>query len=230
MTHANARTRTLSHADTLAHIHTHARADLLSLTHKCTQHKHTHKIHTHTHTHQLKYAHTLFIIGYLIKGFTHVIALCVCIIYLYLYWHVIKFVHPHCVLECTVRITLPLYASQYNGFPSQNIQNKFCSLTHDAACYLGDGLRGIGSKFVSSSQMLTTCSECPTLYVDADTVSDLYVTLQNDFKLIRVCGWSHVASIPIELCLTGDSNTQGVRGSVTVVQCISQTHLHKHNL
>uniref|UniRef100_A0A6Q2X1W1 Furry homolog b (Drosophila) n=1 Tax=Esox lucius TaxID=8010 RepID=A0A6Q2X1W1_ESOLU len=53
----------------------------------------------------------------------------------------------------------------------QNIQTKFCSLTSDAASYLGDGLRGIGSKFVRSSDMLTTCADCPTLYVDADTVS-----------------------------------------------------------
>ena len=49
----------------------------------------------------------------------------------------------------------------------QNIQGKFCSLTTDAATYLGEGLRGIGSKFV----MLTTCSDCPTIYIDADTVS-----------------------------------------------------------
>ncbi|XP_041949099.1 protein furry homolog isoform X3 [Alosa sapidissima] len=52
----------------------------------------------------------------------------------------------------------------------QNIQNKFCSLTSDAAGYLADGLRGIGSKFVRSSQMLTSCSDCPTIYVDADTI------------------------------------------------------------
>uniref|UniRef100_A0AAY4EI86 Furry homolog b (Drosophila) n=1 Tax=Denticeps clupeoides TaxID=299321 RepID=A0AAY4EI86_9TELE len=52
----------------------------------------------------------------------------------------------------------------------QNIQGKFCTLTRDAASYLGDGLRGIGLQFVRSSQMLTTCSDCPTLYVDADTI------------------------------------------------------------
>lgn len=56
-------------------------------------------------------------------------------------------------------------------FSLQNIQNKFCSLTSDAASYLGDGLRGIGSKFVQSSEMLALCSDCPTLYVDAETVS-----------------------------------------------------------
>lgn len=57
-------------------------------------------------------------------------------------------------------------------FPLQNIQNKFCSLTSSAASYLGDSLRGIGSRFVTSSEMLA-CSDCPTLYVDAETVSEL---------------------------------------------------------
>lgn len=57
-------------------------------------------------------------------------------------------------------------------FAFQSIQSKFCSLTCDAAGYLGDGLRGIGSKFLRSSQMLTSCSECPTLFIDADTVSN----------------------------------------------------------
>uniref|UniRef100_A0AAQ4S542 FRY microtubule binding protein n=1 Tax=Gasterosteus aculeatus aculeatus TaxID=481459 RepID=A0AAQ4S542_GASAC len=51
-----------------------------------------------------------------------------------------------------------------------NIQGKFCLLTTDVATYLGEGLRGIGSKFLMSSQMLTTCSDCPTIYIDADTI------------------------------------------------------------
>uniref|UniRef100_A0A3Q3E9D0 Furry homolog b (Drosophila) n=1 Tax=Labrus bergylta TaxID=56723 RepID=A0A3Q3E9D0_9LABR len=52
----------------------------------------------------------------------------------------------------------------------KNIQGKFCLLTTDVATYLGEGLRGIGSKFLRSSQMLTTCSDCPTIYIDAETV------------------------------------------------------------
>uniref|UniRef100_A0A4W6DW99 FRY microtubule binding protein n=1 Tax=Lates calcarifer TaxID=8187 RepID=A0A4W6DW99_LATCA len=55
----------------------------------------------------------------------------------------------------------------------QSIQTKFCSLTCDAVSYLGDGLRGLGSKFLRSSQMLTSCSECPTLFIDANTVSSM---------------------------------------------------------
>lgn len=70
-------------------------------------------------------------------------------------------------------ITYKLNLTFTNGhyFALQNIQKRFCFLTCDAASYLGDNLRGIGSKFVSSSQMLTSCSECPTLFVDAETVS-----------------------------------------------------------
>uniref|UniRef100_A0A8D3CYD1 FRY microtubule binding protein n=1 Tax=Scophthalmus maximus TaxID=52904 RepID=A0A8D3CYD1_SCOMX len=53
---------------------------------------------------------------------------------------------------------------------SSLFQGKFCTLTTDVATYLGEGLRGIGSKFLRSSQMLTTCSDCPTIYIDADTI------------------------------------------------------------
>lgn len=60
------------------------------------------------------------------------------------------------------------------NFCPQNIQNKFCSLTSDAAGYLGDGLKGIGAKFLRSSQMLRTCSDCPMLFADADTVSIIF--------------------------------------------------------
>eukprot|EP00066_Takifugu_rubripes_P017617 XP_011606883.1 PREDICTED: LOW QUALITY PROTEIN: protein furry homolog [Takifugu rubripes] len=52
----------------------------------------------------------------------------------------------------------------------QSIQKKFYSLTSDAVSYLGDGLRGLGSKLLRSSQMLASCSECPTLFIDADTI------------------------------------------------------------
>ncbi|XP_066555822.1 protein furry homolog isoform X3 [Amia ocellicauda] len=68
----------------------------------------------------------------------------------------------------------------------QNIQNKFCSLTCDAAGYLGDGLRGIGSKFVRSSQMLTSCSECPTLFVDADTIISYGLLEKMKFSVLEL--------------------------------------------
>ncbi|XP_036392594.1 protein furry homolog isoform X2 [Megalops cyprinoides] len=68
----------------------------------------------------------------------------------------------------------------------QSIQNKFCSLTCDAAGYLGDGLRGIGSKFVRSAQMLTLCSECPTLFVDADTIISYGLLEKMKFSVLEL--------------------------------------------
>ncbi|XP_067889615.1 protein furry homolog isoform X1 [Heterodontus francisci] len=52
----------------------------------------------------------------------------------------------------------------------QCIRKKFCSLTWDVASFLGDSLRGIGSKFMSSSEVLTSCSDCPTVFLDAETL------------------------------------------------------------
>ncbi|KAG7224571.1 hypothetical protein INR49_011323 [Caranx melampygus] len=63
-----------------------------------------------------------------------------------------------------------VYTFQVFSSLFKNIQGKFCTLTTDVATYLGEGLRGIGSKFLRSSQMLTTCSDCPTIYIDADTI------------------------------------------------------------
>uniref|UniRef100_A0A3B5LR17 Furry homolog b (Drosophila) n=1 Tax=Xiphophorus couchianus TaxID=32473 RepID=A0A3B5LR17_9TELE len=63
-----------------------------------------------------------------------------------------------------------VYTFQVFSSLFKNIQGKFCTLTNDVATYLGEGLRGIGSKFLKSSRMLTTCSDCPTIYIDADTI------------------------------------------------------------
>uniref|UniRef100_A0A671P6E1 Furry homolog a (Drosophila) n=1 Tax=Sinocyclocheilus anshuiensis TaxID=1608454 RepID=A0A671P6E1_9TELE len=66
------------------------------------------------------------------------------------------------------------------------IQTKFCTLTCDAAGYLGDGFRGIGAKFVRSSQMLTSCSECPTLFVDADTIVSYGLLEKMKFSVLEL--------------------------------------------
>uniref|UniRef100_A0A8C1W3R8 Furry homolog b (Drosophila) n=1 Tax=Cyprinus carpio TaxID=7962 RepID=A0A8C1W3R8_CYPCA len=68
----------------------------------------------------------------------------------------------------------------------QNIQNKFCSLTSDAASYLGDSLRGIGSKFVQSSEMLALCSDCPMLYVDAETIVSYGLLEKMKFSVLEL--------------------------------------------
>lgn len=69
-------------------------------------------------------------------------------------------------------------------FTLQSIQNKFYSLTCDAVSYLGDGLSGLGSKLLRSSQMLASCSECPTLFIDADTVRGCTFPAHTNFEIL----------------------------------------------
>lgn len=75
-----------------------------------------------------------------------------------------------CLLQKRTHWVIQLNDHAHSFFSLQSIQKKFYSLTSDAVSYLGDGLRGLGSKLLRSSQMLASCSECPTLFIDADTV------------------------------------------------------------
>ncbi|KAI4879802.1 hypothetical protein NFI96_008841 [Prochilodus magdalenae] len=68
----------------------------------------------------------------------------------------------------------------------QSIQTKFCALTCDAASYLGDSLRGIGAKFIRSSQMLTAHSKCPTLFIDADTIVSYGLLEKMKFSVLEL--------------------------------------------
>ncbi|KAG8453652.1 hypothetical protein GDO86_000331 [Hymenochirus boettgeri] len=52
----------------------------------------------------------------------------------------------------------------------QTIQRKFGDLTNDSVSFLGESLQGIGTKFKSSLEVMMACSECPTVYVDAETL------------------------------------------------------------
>uniref|UniRef100_A0A8C2F8Q8 Furry homolog a (Drosophila) n=1 Tax=Cyprinus carpio TaxID=7962 RepID=A0A8C2F8Q8_CYPCA len=79
-----------------------------------------------------------------------------------------------------------VYTFQVFSSLFQSIQSKFCTLTCDAAGYLGDGLHGIGAKFVRSSQMLTSCSECPTLFVDADTIVSCGLLEKMKFSVLEL--------------------------------------------
>ncbi|XP_051719028.1 protein furry homolog isoform X13 [Ctenopharyngodon idella] len=79
-----------------------------------------------------------------------------------------------------------VYTFQVFSSLFQSIQTKFCTLTCDAAGYLGDGLRGIGAKFVRSSQMLTSCSECPTLFIDADTIMSYGLLEKMKFSVLEL--------------------------------------------
>uniref|UniRef100_A0A8D1VT99 FRY like transcription coactivator n=1 Tax=Sus scrofa TaxID=9823 RepID=A0A8D1VT99_PIG len=54
----------------------------------------------------------------------------------------------------------------------QSIQRKFGDLTNEAVSFLGESLQRIGTKFKSSLEVMMMCSECPTVFVDAETVTD----------------------------------------------------------
>ncbi|XP_019480173.1 PREDICTED: protein furry homolog-like isoform X5 [Hipposideros armiger] len=62
----------------------------------------------------------------------------------------------------------------------QTIQRKFGDITDEAVSFLGEGLQRIGTKFKSSLEVMMTCSECPTVFVDAETLisCDLLETLK----------------------------------------------------
>ncbi|XP_051026741.1 protein furry homolog-like isoform X1 [Acomys russatus] len=52
----------------------------------------------------------------------------------------------------------------------QTIQRKFGEITNEAVGFLGESLQRIGTKFKSSLQVMMACSECPTVFVDAETL------------------------------------------------------------
>ncbi|XP_053920509.1 protein furry homolog-like isoform X4 [Cuculus canorus] len=52
----------------------------------------------------------------------------------------------------------------------QTIQRKFVSITNDSVGFLGESLQRIGTKFKSSLEVMMICSECPTVFVDAETL------------------------------------------------------------
>lgn len=62
----------------------------------------------------------------------------------------------------------------------QSIQRKFGDITNEAVNFLGESLQRIGAKFKSSLEVMMMCSECPTVFVDAETLMscDLLETLK----------------------------------------------------
>uniref|UniRef100_H9GB92 FRY like transcription coactivator n=1 Tax=Anolis carolinensis TaxID=28377 RepID=H9GB92_ANOCA len=52
----------------------------------------------------------------------------------------------------------------------QIIQRKFGAITHESVSFLGENLQRIGAKFKSSLEVMMLCSECPTVFVDAETL------------------------------------------------------------
>uniref|UniRef100_A0A2K6PD53 FRY like transcription coactivator n=1 Tax=Rhinopithecus roxellana TaxID=61622 RepID=A0A2K6PD53_RHIRO len=52
----------------------------------------------------------------------------------------------------------------------QTIQRKFGEITNETVSFLGESLQRIGTKFKSSLEVMMMCSECPTVFVDAETL------------------------------------------------------------
>ncbi|KAM9733099.1 protein furry homolog isoform 3-T3 [Menidia menidia] len=89
-------------------------------------------------------------------------------------------------LVCDSDGSCAVYTFQVFSSLFQSIQSKFCFLTCDAVSYLGDGLRGLGSKFLMSSQMLASCSDCPTLFIDADTIMSYGLLEKIKFSVLEL--------------------------------------------
>ncbi|XP_037830132.1 protein furry homolog-like isoform X4 [Kryptolebias marmoratus] len=52
----------------------------------------------------------------------------------------------------------------------ENIQRKFGSITHSSVRFLGERLQRMGNQFLSSLEVMTSCSQCPTVLLDAETL------------------------------------------------------------
>uniref|UniRef100_A0A3B4B005 Uncharacterized protein n=1 Tax=Periophthalmus magnuspinnatus TaxID=409849 RepID=A0A3B4B005_9GOBI len=52
----------------------------------------------------------------------------------------------------------------------QNIQRKFGSITHASVRFLGERLQRMGNQFLSSLEVMTSHSQCPTVLLDAETL------------------------------------------------------------
>ncbi|MEQ2244664.1 hypothetical protein ILYODFUR_019597, partial [Ilyodon furcidens] len=52
----------------------------------------------------------------------------------------------------------------------ENIQKKFGSITHSSVRFLGERLQRMGNQFLSSLEVMTSHSQCPTVLLDAETL------------------------------------------------------------
>uniref|UniRef100_A0A3P8W4Y0 Protein furry C-terminal domain-containing protein n=1 Tax=Cynoglossus semilaevis TaxID=244447 RepID=A0A3P8W4Y0_CYNSE len=113
-----------------------------------------------------------------------------------------------------------VYTFQVFSSLFKNIQGKFCTLTTDVATYLGEGLRGIGSKFLRSSQMLTTCSDCPTIYIDADTIMSYGLLEKMKFSALELQEYLDTYNTKEEAAVVWLRNCRDTFPSVTMLLCL----------
>lgn len=59
----------------------------------------------------------------------------------------------------------------------QSIQRKFGSITHASVRFLGERLQRMGNQFLSSLEVMTSRSQCPTVLLDAETVRLIYMAV-----------------------------------------------------
>ncbi|XP_061537056.1 LOW QUALITY PROTEIN: protein furry homolog [Phycodurus eques] len=109
----------------------------------------------------------------------------------------------------------------------QSIQSKFSSLTCDAVSYLNGSLRGLGAKFLRSSEMLTTCAECPVLFIDADTIMSYGLLEKMKFSVLELQEYLDTYNGKKEAALTWLNNCKATFprspcGSVTIRQPMEQ--------
>lgn len=67
---------------------------------------------------------------------------------------------------------------------TQSIQRRFGSITRSSVRFLGERLQRMGNQFLSSLEVMTSRSQCPTVLLDAETVRLLFTPA---FILQRVC-------------------------------------------
>ncbi|GAB5570835.1 protein furry homolog-like isoform X4 [Prionailurus iriomotensis] len=68
----------------------------------------------------------------------------------------------------------------------QTIQRKFGDITNEAVSFLGESLQRIGTKFKSSLEVMMMCSECPTVFVDAETLTSCGLLQTLKFSVLEL--------------------------------------------
>lgn len=112
----------------------------------------------------------------------------------------------------------------------QSMQRKFGSITHSSVRFLGESLQRMGNQFLSSLEVMTSCSQCPTVLLDAETVSvtDVSISQRQPQKCLpfhflapvaNTSGVSHVV-VACLLWVAGDAEVQcaGVTGTSRYLQ------------
>uniref|UniRef100_A0A3B4AZA0 Protein furry C-terminal domain-containing protein n=1 Tax=Periophthalmus magnuspinnatus TaxID=409849 RepID=A0A3B4AZA0_9GOBI len=76
----------------------------------------------------------------------------------------------------------------------QNIQRKFGSITHASVRFLGERLQRMGNQFLSSLEVMTSHSQCPTVLLDAETLVSCGLLETLKFSVLEL-------QDPNEMCL-----------------------------